>query len=528
MEPSVGWGASASLEGSAGMNSGSRGAGSADSADGGVGLLGSKLRSWLAMCWNSLGLSAGLSGSVSKLGSSVGSGGIGVRSVFRRGGDDDGGRFGDDHGFGIEEFAHADGGEFATVAGALDAAEGEARVGGDHGVEEDGAGLDFYGEALAFGVVGGPGGGGEAEGCVVGELDGFVERGDAEEQGDGAEEFFLGDGRVAHDASDDGGLEVVAEVAVFDEGAGAAGEDAAAGLAGLGDLVEKIFDGLGCGEGAEVGSFEHGVADAKGGHGGDEALFELRVDAFVDDEAFRGDAGLAVVDAASLDGVLYGEVEVGRRQDDEGVGAAELEDRFFDEPAGLGSDGAAGGLGAGEGDGGDAGVVEEVLYLAGLDEEGLEDAAGEAGAADQCFNGERALGDVGGVLEEADVAGHERGGEEAEDLPEGEVPGHDGEDDAEWVVADVGFFLVGGVGCVKGDAFGGEDTGGIVGVVAAAGGAFGDFGAGRDEGLTHLGGHGDGELFDVGFEEGGESAHPEHALVEGFPGIGFGGARGEG
>ena len=33
----------------------------------------------------------------------------------------------------------------------------------------------------------------------------------------------------------------------------------------------------------------------------------------------------------------------------------------------------------------------------------------------------------------------------------------------------------------------------------------------------------DGELFDVGFEEGGESAHPEHALVEGFPGVGFGG-----
>ena len=36
---------------------------------------------------------------------------------------------------------------------------------------------------------------------------------------------------------------------------------------------------------------------------GDEALFELGVDAVVDDEAFGGDAGLAVVDAASLDGV---------------------------------------------------------------------------------------------------------------------------------------------------------------------------------------------------------------------------------
>ena len=45
--------------------------------------------------------------------------------------------FGDDDGLGVEEFAHAGGGEFAAVAGALDAAEGQARVAGDHGVEED-------------------------------------------------------------------------------------------------------------------------------------------------------------------------------------------------------------------------------------------------------------------------------------------------------------------------------------------------------------------------------------------------------
>ncbi len=60
----------------------------------------------------------------------------------------------------------------------------------------------------------------------------------------------------------------------------------------------------------------------------------------------------------------------------------------------------------------------------------MEGAAREAGAADEGLDGEGALGDVGGVLEESDVAGHEGGSEEAEDLPEGEVPGHDGEDDA--------------------------------------------------------------------------------------------------
>ena len=60
----------------------------------------------------------------------------------------DGGGFGDDDGLGVEELAHAGGGEFAAVAGALDAAEGQARVAGDDGVEEDGAGLEFDGEAL--------------------------------------------------------------------------------------------------------------------------------------------------------------------------------------------------------------------------------------------------------------------------------------------------------------------------------------------------------------------------------------------
>ena len=162
------------------------------------------------------------------------------------------------------------------------------------------------------------------------------------------------------------------------------------------------------------------------------------VDLVGDEEALGGDAGLAGVDAAGFDGGFDGDVEVGGGHDDEGVAAAEFEDGFFDEPSGLGGDGAASGLAAGDGDGGDALVGEDGFDLAGFDEEGLEGAAGKAGAADEGLDGERALGDVGGVLEQADVAGHECGREEAEDLPEGEVPGHDGEDDAERVPADVG------------------------------------------------------------------------------------------
>jgi len=95
------------------------------------------------------------------------------------------------------------------------------------------------------------------------------------------------------------------------------------------------------------------------------------------------------------------------------------------------------------------------------------------------------------VFEQADVAGHERGRKEAEDLPEREVPWHDGEDDADGVPADVGgrVFAIDGAGFEEGSGVGGE--------VAAGGGALLDFEAGGGKGLAHLGGDGGGELFAV-------------------------------
>ena len=80
-------------------------------------------------------------------------------------------------------------------------------------------------EALLFGGVARPGGGAEAEGRVVGDLDGLVEVLHAEEHGDGAEELFAIDGGGARHAGEDGGLEVVA----LAQHALAAGEDACAG-----------------------------------------------------------------------------------------------------------------------------------------------------------------------------------------------------------------------------------------------------------------------------------------------------------
>src|SRR5689334_4621779 len=45
----------------------------------------------------------------------------------------------------VEELVHAPAAQLAAVAGLLDAAEGEAWVGGDHAVDEDGAGVEVAG-----------------------------------------------------------------------------------------------------------------------------------------------------------------------------------------------------------------------------------------------------------------------------------------------------------------------------------------------------------------------------------------------
>ncbi len=137
------------------------------------------------------------------------------------------------------------------------------------------------------------------------------------------------------------------------------------------------------------------------------------------------------------------------------------------------------------------------------------------------FDREGALRDVGGVLEQADVAGHQRGRGKAEDLPEGEVPGHDGEDDAEGVPADVAVVF-------RGDGLGGEDAGGVVGVVAAGCGALEHFQPGCVQGLAHLLSDEGGEVVGLVLEDGGELAHAEGAMLERDGGVGADSFGGEG
>ena len=126
------------------------------------------------------------------------------------------------------------------------------------------------------------------------------------------------------------------------------------------------------------------------------------------------------------------------------------------------------------------------------------------------------------MLEQGDVAGHERGRDKAEDLPEWEVPGHNGQDDAERVPADVAVLVF----CR--DGLFGQDARCIFGVVAAGGGALEDLGAGAGESLTHLLGEHSGELFDFVLENAGELAHAERAVLEGDFEAGAKGGLGDG
>ena len=126
------------------------------------------------------------------------------------------------------------------------------------------------------------------------------------------------------------------------------------------------------------------------------------------------------------------------------------------------------------------------------------------------------------MFKQSDVACHQRGGEETEDLPEGEVPRHDGEHDAEGLPA---YIAVVGLGRNR---LGRKDAGGIVGVVAADVGTLEDLESSGFERLAHFERDQGGEVFGLVFQDGGELAHPEGAVLQRHVCVGAEGVGGEG
>ena len=193
------------------------------------------------------------------------------------------------------------------------------------------------------------------------------------------------------------------------------------------------------------------------------------------DEALGGDAALPGVLDPGFHAHLDGLVEVGAGHHDERVRPAQLEHHLLDVAAGRLADAPSGALAAGERGGGDARIVEQLAGAAALDEQGLEGAFRKSGLAEDLLDGQGALRDVGGMLEQRGVPRDQPGRGEAEHLPEREVPRHHGQHNAQWLPPGVGAFRadlrrLGGLI--------GQQLLGVLGVVAKTLGALDRFGPG--------------------------------------------------
>jgi len=148
--------------------------------------------------------------------------------------------------------------------------------------------------------------------------------------------------------------------------------------------------------------------------------------------------------------------------------------------AGRRPDCAAGDVAARQGDSNDARVLDQTTGCRTGHEHGPEDPVREASGAEHLFDGEGALRHVGGVLEDSGVARHQRRRGKAEQLPEREIPRHDGQHRAERRKLHV---AVGGARRMRLRC---QEALGVVGEVGAGPRTFLDLGFGFDDGLAHF------------------------------------------
>src|SRR5216684_1237842 len=152
-------------------------------------------------------------------------------------------------------------------------------------------------------------------------------------------------------------------------------------------------------ERTDVGIAFQRVAHAQGLDGRGELGGELIGDGFFDDEAFGGNAALAIVLVARAYGGGRGGVQIGIGENDERVRAAQLEDLLLELLAGGGRNTFADFARAGQRDGLDTRVGDQLVHFRAGDEHGAEKALRQAGGAEELFDGHRAAGDVRRVLE---------------------------------------------------------------------------------------------------------------------------------
>ena len=263
----------------------------------------------------------------------------------------------------------------------------------------------------------------------------------------------------------------------------AAQREVSAFVRGAPDLVLEAIAQVAPRERPDLRFSLHRVPDLEISDAVDEALFEFVCDALDHNEALGGDTALARVLVPGAHAGLRGGSDIGVGQHDKRVGAAQLENGLLESASARRADLAAGDIAAGEGDCADAGIVDQRLRLLAGGEQCLENALRKTGRAECLLNGERTLGDVRGVFEEADVARHESGSGKAKHLPERKVPRHDCQHRAQRLERDVA------LGRIGGDALRLKESLSVVGVEVAVPGTFLDLCFALDDGLSHLSGN---------------------------------------
>src|SRR5690606_29893515 len=309
----------------------------------------------------------------------------------------------------------------AATAGFLLAAEGAADLGAG------GADVDVGDAAVAAGgreeglgglQVLGEDGRAQALRHVVLHLDGLLQLAVLHHVQDRREGFLLNDGVAVLQAGDDGRQYVEAGPVQ----GGAAGLDLAAGGPGLLDRRQVGLHRVAAVERAHQVLRVGRVADLLPALrvGRDQLLQHAVVAGFVHEQAAGAGAALAGgADGAEDDG-RDGQLQVGAGVDDDGVVAAQLQQRAAHAPGHALADEAADPGRAGEADQRDALVVDERLgqVAAGVveQEEDVREAAGAQGFVADLHGGDRRQRRLGRGLPDADVAAD--GGDEG-------IPGPD-------------------------------------------------------------------------------------------------------
>jgi hypothetical protein len=230
----------------------------------------------------------------------------------------------------------------------------------------------------------------------------------------------------------------------------------------------KVIAEIDPGYRAESGLFIPRISNHRLAQFAGEQVREFFDDCFLDDEPLRGNARLATVDKARCGAGCgrFTQVRVGEHQ--VGVRTPQLEHRLLQEASGLLGNRSPGRIRTGQGRCHHTRMLEHLFDPRGGEDQGPEQSVWKASLCEDAIDLEGASGDVGGMLQNASVSCHEGRCGEAEHLPEGKVPGHDGEDDPEGTVRHI---TLGAVGL---DLDVGEDRFGVLGVVAAGPGAFVD------------------------------------------------------